>query len=145
MGDGDRLDAAMATYVSNRFVIKERYTIPEQVPFLSFHQVTLLTNRKLRPRDDAHQILFFKPNLILETLPAQLVHRCPLLSVNTNVLTFVIADRATIRNACGIRELSSALRANEFQPNSTRCSGFMKYVSFVVMPGMTALSHLSST
>ena len=94
------------------FIIEERDAIPEKISSGQLKEQRALANRELWLGADPKQLgrLFLEPVVMIR---GELFHRGPCLSLMTNVLPFVSADRASFWRCGGRAELGPALHTDE--------------------------------
>ena len=112
MRNRDRPDTAEGRNSRDRFIIEKRNAIPEKISSGQLKEQRALANRELRFGADAKQLvrLFLEPVVMIR---GELFHRGPCLSLMTNVLPFVSADRASFWRCGGRAELGPALHTDE--------------------------------
>src|SRR5205085_2730008 len=112
MRNRDRPDPADGLNPSDRCIIEESDTIPEQISSRKLEEQRALANREIRFSIDAEELacLFLEP---VAMISGELVHRRPCLSFMTDVLPFVGADRASFWRRRGRAELGTALHTDE--------------------------------
>src|SRR5258707_15410340 len=112
MRDRDRTDAAARVHFSNGFVVRQRDTIPKQIPARRLKQKRALSDCKFRLRPDSEKLRRFIVEFVAVRAP-QFVWRCPLLPAMANILAFVFASRAMRRRLDRLLKLRSAFHADK--------------------------------
>jgi len=112
MRDRDCPDTAERLDFCDRLMVEESNAIPKQVPSGQLKEERALANREFRLSTDSEQLgcLFLEPVVMVG---GKLFHRRPCLSLMTNILPFVGADRARFRRRGGLAELGAALHTDE--------------------------------
>ena len=117
MRNGNSSDAARIADIGEGGFIEQADAIPQKIALLCLNQKSSLSYAEARLDGERRQIRLFLPDdgVMAGT---QLFQRGPLLPVQPDVLTFVLADRATLRKCGRLGKLRAARDADRFHGSS---------------------------
>src|SRR6266700_4330655 len=116
MRDCDRPNASARLDLRDRLAVEQRDAIPQPISRGQLHEQSTLATSAFRFRSDAEKLrrLFFEA---IAMMKRQLLQRRPLLSVMTNELPCVLANRTSWRRLRGLAKRRPALHADkDFHP-----------------------------